>query len=182
MPSDDKYVLVNIWEPFRKPIEGVNALAGWGAWKWRRFLSSAPVRSVSPWQSNSRGTGSGAALSTGCRRRCLICRAIGVTPRTLEIWDDIGIARDIVDAGIWITGLRSVIQRHPPRDEYLDLSDLPYGELGVPQYETERVLADHLAGFGIMVERGIALASLDQRESEVAVRLEAAGGANEAVA
>jgi 2-polyprenyl-6-methoxyphenol hydroxylase-like FAD-dependent oxidoreductase len=37
------------------------------------------------------------------------CRAIGVTPRTLEIWDDIGIAREMIDAGIWITGLRSVI-------------------------------------------------------------------------
>src|SRR5205823_7361889 len=50
------------------------------------------------------------------------CRAIGVTPRTLEIWDDIGIAREMIDAGIWITGLRSIIQGHPPHDAHPDLS------------------------------------------------------------
>ena len=36
------------------------------------------------------------------------CRAIGVTPRTLEVWDDMGIAREMIDAGIWIEGLRSM--------------------------------------------------------------------------
>ena len=30
------------------------------------------------------------------------CRAIGVTPRTLEVWDDMGIAREMIDAGLWI--------------------------------------------------------------------------------
>jgi 2-polyprenyl-6-methoxyphenol hydroxylase-like FAD-dependent oxidoreductase len=60
------------------------------------------------------------------------CRAIGVTPRTLEVWDDIGIAREMIDAGIWITGLRSIIEGHPPKDEMLELSDLPYGELVCP--------------------------------------------------
>ena len=37
------------------------------------------------------------------------CRAIGVTPRTLEVWDDMGLARDMIDAGLWIEGLRSII-------------------------------------------------------------------------
>jgi 2-polyprenyl-6-methoxyphenol hydroxylase-like FAD-dependent oxidoreductase len=104
------------------------------------------------------------------------CRAIGVTPRTLEVWDDLGIARDMIDAGIWITGLRSIIDGHPPRDDLLDLSDLPYGELGLPQYETERLLARHLARYAIEVERGVTLAGLAQRDGEVAVRLDHAGG------
>jgi 2-polyprenyl-6-methoxyphenol hydroxylase-like FAD-dependent oxidoreductase len=30
------------------------------------------------------------------------CRAIGVTPRTLEVWEDMGIARDMIDAGLWL--------------------------------------------------------------------------------
>jgi 2-polyprenyl-6-methoxyphenol hydroxylase-like FAD-dependent oxidoreductase len=30
------------------------------------------------------------------------CRAIGVTPRTLEVWDDMGVATTMIDAGLWI--------------------------------------------------------------------------------
>jgi 2-polyprenyl-6-methoxyphenol hydroxylase-like FAD-dependent oxidoreductase len=107
------------------------------------------------------------------------CRAIGVTPRTLEVWEDIGIVRDMIDAGIWITGLRSIIQGQPPRDDFVDLSDLPYGELGLPQYETERLLARHLGGYGVEVERGVTLAGLVQRDEEVAVRLDRAEGEGE---
>jgi len=99
------------------------------------------------------------------------CRAIGVTPRTLEVWDDMGIAREMIDAGIWIDGLRSIIHRHPASDSYIDLSDLPYSELGLPQYATERLLARHLGRFGIAVERGVALEDLRQTEESVAVRL-----------
>jgi 2-polyprenyl-6-methoxyphenol hydroxylase-like FAD-dependent oxidoreductase len=60
------------------------------------------------------------------------CRAIGVTPRTLEVWDDMGLARDMIDAGIWIDGMRSIVDGHPPADVLLELSDLPYAELGLP--------------------------------------------------
>jgi 2-polyprenyl-6-methoxyphenol hydroxylase-like FAD-dependent oxidoreductase len=105
-----------------------------------------------------------------------------VTPRTLEVWDDLGIARDMIDAGIWITGLRSIIDGHPARDDLLDLSDLPYGELGLPQYETERLLTRHLARYGIEVERGVTLASLAQGDGEVTVQLDhAAGGSEQAI-
>jgi 2-polyprenyl-6-methoxyphenol hydroxylase-like FAD-dependent oxidoreductase len=104
------------------------------------------------------------------------CRAIGITPRTLEVLDDMGIAREMIDAGIWIEGLRSIIHGHPANDSYLDLRDLPYSELGLPQYETERLLVRHLARFGIPVERGIALDGLSQTDDGVAVRLARADG------
>jgi 2-polyprenyl-6-methoxyphenol hydroxylase-like FAD-dependent oxidoreductase len=104
------------------------------------------------------------------------CRAIGVTPRTLEVWDDMGIAREMIDAGIWIEGLRSIIHGHPTSDSYLDFSDLPYSELGLPQYETERLLARHLDRFGIAIERGVALDDLHQTKEGVAVRLARADG------
>jgi 2-polyprenyl-6-methoxyphenol hydroxylase-like FAD-dependent oxidoreductase len=107
------------------------------------------------------------------------CRAIGVTPRTLEVWDDLGIARDMIDAGIWLAGMRSIIHGRPPRDESQDLSDLPYGQLGVPQNATERVLARHLARCGVAVERGAAFAGLTQEDGEVAADLEHAGGRRE---
>ena len=69
------------------------------------------------------------------------CRAIGVTPRTLEVWEDMGIAPEMIDAGLWLGGLRSIIHGHPPADSHSSLADLPYAQLGVPQYETERVQA-----------------------------------------
>src|SRR5918999_1451956 len=50
------------------------------------------------------------------------------------------------------------------------------GPVGLPQYETERVLARHLGRFGIAVERGVALSALSQDGDGVAVDLAAAGG------
>jgi 2-polyprenyl-6-methoxyphenol hydroxylase-like FAD-dependent oxidoreductase len=108
------------------------------------------------------------------------CRAIGVTPRTLEVWDDMGIARDMIDAGVWIDGLRSVIHGHPPTDTHLDLSDLPYAQLGLPQYDTERLLMRHLGRLGVAVERGTAFSTLEQDESGVRVSLEKDGATEQA--
>jgi 2-polyprenyl-6-methoxyphenol hydroxylase-like FAD-dependent oxidoreductase len=107
------------------------------------------------------------------------CRALGVTPRTLEVWDDMGIARRMIDAGIWITGLRSVIYPHAPTDELLELDNLPYSQLGLPQYETERLLTEHLNQFGLEVERAVTLTSLEQDEKRVEVQLEHMNGRTE---
>jgi 2-polyprenyl-6-methoxyphenol hydroxylase-like FAD-dependent oxidoreductase len=99
------------------------------------------------------------------------CRAIGVTPRTLEVWEDMGVAREMIDAGLWLEGLRSVIHGQPPQDARIALPELPYAPLGLPQYETERLLARHLGRFGVEVERGLALTALRQDQDGVAVRL-----------
>ncbi len=64
------------------------------------------------------------------------CRAIGITPRTLEVWDDMGIAMAMIDAGLWIEGFRSIIHGHPPNDFSMDFSGLPYAELGLPRPTT----------------------------------------------
>jgi 2-polyprenyl-6-methoxyphenol hydroxylase-like FAD-dependent oxidoreductase len=103
------------------------------------------------------------------------CRAIGVTPRTLEVWDDMGIAQRMIDAGLWITGLRSIIHPHPHKDALLELADLPYAELGLPQYETERLLNQHLNQFGVEVERPATLVSLKQNEQRVEVEIDHGG-------
>ncbi len=102
----------------------------------------------------------------GCRCRIVdrlaapsgYCKAIGVTPRTLEVWDDMGIAARMIDNGLWITGLRTIVAGGPAHDTVADLSALPYANLGLPQYATEALLGDELAKAGILVERGVALA------------------------
>src|SRR5262245_19987125 len=82
------------------------------------------------------------------------CRAIGVTPRTLEVWEDMGIARGMIDRGLWLNGLRSVIADEPVQDAIAPPLGLPFAQLGLPQYETERVLTERLASFGGEIERG----------------------------
>jgi 2-polyprenyl-6-methoxyphenol hydroxylase-like FAD-dependent oxidoreductase len=104
------------------------------------------------------------------------CRAIGVTPRTLEVWEDMGVARDMIDAGLLLVGGRSVIDGRPPHDVFELYPDLPYGPLGLPQYETERVLAQHLRQFGVEVERGVAVSAMTQTADAVSVQFLRADG------
>jgi len=108
------------------------------------------------------------------------CRAIGVSSRTLEVWEDMGIARDMIDAGLWLEVDRDII-RGQLQDSVIDLSDLPYATLGVPQNETERLLTLHLERFGIKIERGVALESLTQSGGAVqAVLVDGNGDRTEA--
>jgi len=106
------------------------------------------------------------------------CKAIGVTPRTLEVWEDMGVAPAMIDAGLWITGMRTMIAG-TAHDVVPDLSDLPYGHLGIPQYATERVLGEHLARFGIEVERGVALDGLRNEGGRVIADLRHGDGRGE---
>jgi 2-polyprenyl-6-methoxyphenol hydroxylase-like FAD-dependent oxidoreductase len=102
------------------------------------------------------------------------CRAIGVTPRTLEVWDDMGIVIPMIDAGLWIGRTRRYLNHLPAQDTEHDLSDLPYSNLGVPQPETERILTAHLATFGITIERPVTLTSFTQNSEGVDVELQRA--------
>lgn len=99
------------------------------------------------------------------------CRATGVTPRTLEVWDDMGIVQPMIDAGLWLGGTRSIINGSPAPDSVRDLSDLPYGQLGIRQSETERILTAHLATFGVAIERQVTLTGLRQDEESAEVEL-----------
>ncbi len=107
------------------------------------------------------------------------CRAIGVTSRTLEVWDDMGVVTAMIDAGLWFGRSRSYLNHAPPQDSDTDLSDLPYGHLGIPQPETERILTAHLATFGIAVERAVTLISFTQDNEGVETELQHSDGTAE---
>ncbi len=108
------------------------------------------------------------------------CRAIGVTPRTLELFEDLGPARALIDAGLWLEGTRVAIAGQPERERRHDFTDLPYAQLGVPQDATEAVLAAALWRAGIVVERGCTLAGLDQSGNGMTAALETSTGREEA--
>ena len=106
------------------------------------------------------------------------CRAIGITPRTLEVWEDMGVVKDMIQAGIWFTGLHAITP-DGAKDLVEDLSDLPYATFGLPQYSTESVLTHHLSRAGIEIERGAALTSLTQDDGKVSVTIEHTDGRKE---
>ena len=106
-------------------------------------------------------------------------KAIGVHCRTMEIWEDQGIARDAMDAGIWLTGQMVFVNGEETHRMSWELPELPYAHLGLPQYETERILTERLATLGVRPQRGAELIAFTQDDDGVLATL--AGGENETV-
>lgn len=104
-------------------------------------------------------------------------KAVGVQPRTLEIFEGMGVLRRILDASVPIRGQivringESVSQPIPPLP-----ADVPFGFIAIPQYETERVLADELAMHGLHIERGLRLTAFEQDADGVTVTLSGDAG------
>ena len=69
--------------------------------------------------------------------RAFFVKALGVTARTLEIFEDIGIARDAIDAGVWLTGADTYQDGAPAFSAEVPRAGLPYGALSLAQFETE---------------------------------------------
>ncbi|WAL63433.1 FAD-dependent oxidoreductase [Amycolatopsis cynarae] len=108
-------------------------------------------------------------------------KAIGVHCRTMEIWEDQGIVRDAMDAGIWLTGQMVFVNGEETHRMSWELPELPYAHLGLPQYETERILTDRLATLGVRPRRGAELVAFSQDDDGVLATLDIAGGGRETV-
>jgi 2-polyprenyl-6-methoxyphenol hydroxylase-like FAD-dependent oxidoreductase len=108
-------------------------------------------------------------------------KAVGIQPRTLEIWDRMGLARTMVEAAVPMRGqLIYVNGAEAARIEFALPPEVPYGFAALPQYETERLLEEYVAGLGTAVERDTELLSFTQDEDGVTARLgTASGGAEE---
>ena len=87
------------------------------------------------------------------------CKALGVTPRTLEIFEDLGVVEDAIDAGLWLQGMSTFTNGVESGSLDRLAENLPYGFLALPQYETERILEQCLERHGGAVRRGLALQS-----------------------
>jgi 2-polyprenyl-6-methoxyphenol hydroxylase-like FAD-dependent oxidoreductase len=95
-------------------------------------------------------------------------KAVGIQSRTLEVWEDMGVVREMLDAAIEMRG--QIVFVNGDEVARLDLSlppEVPYGFMALPQYETEHLLSDHLRKCGGSIERGLWLKSLSQNEDEV---------------
>lgn len=107
----------------------------------------------------------------------LYAKAVGVQPRTLEIFEGMGVLRRILDAGTQMNGqIVYVNGQEIARMDFPVPADIPFGFLSIPQYETERILREELALRGVQVERGIRLTGFDQDANGVTATLSSDGG------
>jgi 2-polyprenyl-6-methoxyphenol hydroxylase-like FAD-dependent oxidoreductase/heme-degrading monooxygenase HmoA len=107
-------------------------------------------------------------------------KAIGIHCRTMEIWEDQGIVTDAMDAGTWLYGQTVFVNgKQTHQVDWSGLEELPYAHLGLPQYETERLLGEKLASLGVEVERGVELVSFTQDDDGVTAQLTHASGETE---
>ncbi|HEY2898765.1 MAG TPA: FAD-dependent monooxygenase, partial [Gemmatimonadaceae bacterium] len=110
-------------------------------------------------------------------------RALAVQGRTLELYQQLGIAHSVVDAGVkvaavnlWVRGRRTV--RAPIADIGRGLSPFPF-PLVYPQDAHEKLLIEHLAVLGVQVERQTALVSFEQSANGVSALLRRGDGSEE---
>ncbi|HUJ58441.1 MAG TPA: FAD-dependent monooxygenase [Kofleriaceae bacterium] len=104
-------------------------------------------------------------------------RAIGVQARTLEIFDDLGIADDLVARGNRVEGATMLAGAHPFIEVDFEALDTRFPFiLCVSQVETEAVLAALLARRGGAVERSCELVALHQDATGVDAVVRGPGG------
>ncbi|MER7463063.1 FAD-dependent monooxygenase [Streptomyces sp. NPDC097981] len=135
----------------------------------------------------------GLTAAAELRRRKIACRivdrlparlpfakAVGVQPRTLEIWDRMGFVRAALEAAVPMRGqLMYVNGVEQPRLDLVLPPEVPYRFAALPQYETERIIEEFLEGFGTRIERGSELVSFVQDADGVTCRLTTPAGEEE---
>ena len=110
--------------------------------------------------------------------RGFFCKALGITARTLEIFDNLGIVDRAIGAGTWITGVETWVDgaRVPTRSMRVPDEGLPYGSLSLAQYETERLLEAAFAEHGAHVSYGCTLNSFIENDETIDAFLTGAQG------
>lgn len=93
----------------------------------------------------------------------LYAKAVGIQPRTLEVFEGLGVLREVLDAAEQMR--RQIVYVDGAEVARLELTlppGIPYRFVGLPQYLTERILCDRLATAGVAVERGTRLTTFEQ--------------------
>ncbi len=99
-------------------------------------------------------------------------KAVGVQPRTLEVFEGMGVLRRILDAALLMRG--QIVYVNGERVSQLDTAlpdDVPFGFIAIPQYATETILRDELAMHGVRVQRGVRVTGFEQDADGVSVTL-----------
>ncbi|MCK6591393.1 MAG: FAD-dependent monooxygenase [Polyangiaceae bacterium] len=99
-------------------------------------------------------------------------KAAAVQTRTLEVFDDMGIAAEAVARGRPIYGVSIFSGEKRVGRLLMELHDTPYPYmLGMSQRDTEVLLGEHLVRLGGRIERGVKLENFTQDEGGVTAEL-----------
>ncbi|MGI5448117.1 FAD-dependent monooxygenase [Streptomyces sp. CA-243310] len=99
-------------------------------------------------------------------------KAVGIQPRTLELWDRAGLVRAVLEAAVPMRGQLTYVNGvEQPRLDLKLPPEVPYGFAALPQNETERILEEFLNRFGTAIERNRELVSFTQDADGVTSRL-----------
>lgn len=113
-------------------------------------------------------------------QRAPTSRALAIFPRTLEVFERMGVSGRFLAEGHRLHGLS--LHHREEQIAKIDFtsvaSPFPFA-LGLPQADTERLLGEHLTSSGIKVERGVELTSLTQTSEVVRAVLRRPDGAEE---
>src|ERR1700754_5175187 len=114
-------------------------------------------------------------------------RALVVQPRTLEIFDDIGVIDQAVAAGDPASGLTITFATNAVELDFAGQLTGPQNFTAYPeprtlsQHDTERILTERLSMQGVEIDRGRALTDLAQDGDAVTVSLRAEDGPMESL-
>ena len=109
-------------------------------------------------------------------------RAVAVQARTLEIFASLGIADELIALGTKYHGMSAYTGTKRLAHVTMDELESPFPfVLGVPQSDTETVLAKRLAGFGLSPEWSTELTGFTADDSGVTVALKKPDGSPETV-
>ena len=107
-------------------------------------------------------------------------RGKGVQPRTLEVFDDLGVVDQLLSAGapyprmnahLWFLDLKWHMHR-----QVQATPDVPFPNVWlVPQWRTEKILRDRLERLGCRVEQGVEIVGLEQDQAGASVQLQREG-------
>lgn len=100
-------------------------------------------------------------------------KAVGVQPRTLELWEAAGVLPAALAAAGPMLGQRVYRDGELVRSLEIELPpDMPYAFATLPQYETERILAEALGRHGTVAERPVRLTAFTQDADGVTATLD----------
>jgi 2-polyprenyl-6-methoxyphenol hydroxylase-like FAD-dependent oxidoreductase len=113
-------------------------------------------------------------------RPAVTSRALAIFPRTLEMFEMMGMSEPVLTFGHQLNGV--AIYNRIGQIGYIGFSNLPSRyrfAIGLPQSETERLLTEHLARFGGLVDREMELVALSQSSDGVQAVIRNSAGLEE---
>ncbi|MEW6273242.1 MAG: FAD-dependent monooxygenase [Thermodesulfobacteriota bacterium] len=107
------------------------------------------------------------------------CKALSLTPRTLEVWDQCGVLQEALRRGAFFAGMEASVDHGPVTREVIDAAAMPYGFLNLAQYDTEEILRAALGRHGGRVHQGARLTGFATRTDGVLARVATPDGERE---